>query len=69
MSLEYLNIPETSPVDGKVPGISPEDAKKRNDEEQTNQRKRQLSNSLSMIAIGVPLYLYHWKTIKQENKS
>ncbi len=37
--------------------------------EQVNQRKRQLSNSLSMIAIGVPLYLYHWKTIKRENKN
>lgn len=48
--------------------ISPEEMEKRNKQEQANQQKRQLSNSLSMILIGVPLYLYHWKTIKKENK-
>ena len=37
-------------------------------EEAANQRKRNLSNSLAMILIGTPLYLYHWKTIKKENK-
>jgi len=39
---------------------------KRNEIEQSNQRRRQLSTSLSMILVGVPLYLYHWKTIKKE---
>ncbi len=34
-----------------------------------NQRKRQISNSLSMIAIGLPVYLYHWLTIKKESKA
>lgn len=48
--------------------ISSEEMEKRNKQEQSNQQKRQLSNSLSMILIGVPLYLYHWKTIKKENK-
>lgn len=33
-----------------------------------NQRKRILSNSIAMIAVGIPLYLYHWTTIKKENK-
>jgi len=36
--------------------------------EQASQRKRQLSTSLSMILVGVPVYLYHWKTIKKENR-
>jgi len=36
--------------------------------EQASQRKRQLSTSLSMILVGIPLYLYHWKTIKKENR-
>jgi len=48
--------------------ISAEEMEKRNRQEQSNQQKRQLSTSLSMILIGVPLYLYHWKTIKKENK-
>jgi uncharacterized membrane protein YccF (DUF307 family) len=66
---EYSYYPESVPVEGGKPIISAEDARKRNEEEQSNQRKRQLSNSLAMITIGVPLYLYHWKTIKKENKS
>ena len=49
--------------------MSPEDQQKQQQEEASNQRKRQLSNSLSMIVIGAPVYLYHWKTIKKENKN
>ena len=52
---------------GKVQ-VSRADQEKRNKEEQNNQKKRQLSNSIAMIMVGVPLYLYHWKTIKKENK-
>lgn len=48
--------------------IPTEEINNRNKTDQSNQRKRQLSNSLSMILIGGPLYLYHWKTIKKENK-
>ncbi len=47
--------------------VEEQQAQQKRDEE--NDRKRQLSNSLAMIAIGTPLYLYHWKTIKKENKS
>lgn len=28
--------------------------------------QRQLSSSLSMIVVGIPLYLYHWSIIKRE---
>ena len=47
---------------------SVEDQQKQQETEAANQRKRNLSTSLSMILIGTPLYLYHWKTIKKENK-
>lgn len=66
---EYTYYPEPIPVEGGKPTISAEDSKRRSEEEANNQRKRQLSNSLAMITIGVPLYLYHWKTIKKENQS
>ena len=56
------------PVVSEKQTISPEEMEKRNKEEQTNQRKRQLSNSIAMILVGVPVYLYHWKTIKKEQK-
>lgn len=36
--------------------------------ENIKRRQRELSNSLSMIIVGAPLYLYHWKTIKKEKK-
>jgi len=36
--------------------------------EQQRSRQRDLSNSLAMIAVGLPLYLYHWKMIQKENK-
>ena len=57
------------PVVSEKQAISPEEMEKRNKEEQNNQRKRQLSNSVAMILVGVPVYLYHWKTIKKENNS
>ena len=57
------------PVVSEKQTISPEEMEKRNKEEQTNQRKRQLSNSIAMILVGVPVYLYHWKTIKKEQKA
>lgn len=33
-----------------------------------SQRQREASNSLAMIMVGLPLYLYHWRIIKKETK-
>lgn len=46
--------------------LSVEEQQKNQEIEAANQRKRQMSNSLAMIMVGVPLYTYHWKTIKKE---
>lgn len=46
--------------------LSIEELDERNEAEESNQRKRQMSNSLAMIAVGIPVYLYHWQTIKKE---
>lgn len=35
--------------------------------DQTRNRQREFSGSLAMLAVGIPLYLYHWKTIQKEN--
>lgn len=43
-------------------------AKIQSDREQTRNRQREFSGSLAMIGVGLPLYLYHWKTIQRENK-
>lgn len=64
---EYSGYP-MSPIKDEKGGViqTVEQQQKQQELEASNQRKRQLSNSLAMITIGVPLYLYHWKTIKKE---
>jgi uncharacterized radical SAM superfamily Fe-S cluster-containing enzyme len=67
---EYGFYPITPVLDekGNVT-ITVEEQKKQQEMEAANQRKRQVSNSLAMILVGAPVYLYHWKTIKKEVKS
>lgn len=64
---EYSYYAEPVKLDGEMK-VDREEMDRRNREEQTNQRKRQFSNSLAMILVGTPLYLYHWSTIKKEGK-
>ena len=65
----YYAEPVLTPDGKSTSVISVDEQERRNQLEQDSQRKRQLSNSLSMILVGVPLYLYHWKTIKKEAHS
>ncbi len=46
---------------------SPETILARQEREAVRQRQRELINSVSMIVVGLPLYLYHWKTIQRES--
>lgn len=32
------------------------------------QRQRELASALAMLLVGLPIYLYHWKLIRKENK-
>ena len=41
----------------------------RQEEENRRQRQREVSGAVSMIVVGIPLYLYHWKTLQKENRS
>lgn len=38
--------------------------KRMQETETTRQRQRQVSTAVSMILVGFPLYLYHWKKLK-----
>lgn len=42
--------------------------KKDADTETTRQREVELSGALAMLIVGIPLYKYHWKLIKKEDK-
>ena len=46
-----------------------EELREQNERDVLRQRQRQLSGSISMILVGVPLYLYHWRIISREAKA
>lgn len=43
-----------------------EEQKAQQDTETTRNRQRQASNAIAMLLVGIPLYKYHWSTIKRE---
>jgi len=60
---EYYTAPAIKgeePIDEKI-------IRENSEREQTRSRQREFSNSIAMIVVGAPLYLYHWKTIQKEN--
>lgn len=64
------DVYETYPVMNEK-GIAvnnPEEDKARQMRDVTRQRQRELAQSISMILVGLPLYLYHWKTIQKEKE-
>ncbi len=55
----------------KIPGevqesVEIQQARQKKDIER--QRQREFITAFSMLVVGAPLYLYHWNTIKKENK-
>ncbi|MBI2464972.1 hypothetical protein HYV64_02405 [Candidatus Shapirobacteria bacterium] len=48
--------------------VDPEAMKAQQEQQTKNLRQSELANSLAMISVGLPLYLYHWKTIQKEAK-
>lgn len=45
-----------------------EEQKALQDKETTRNRQRQASTAIAMLLVGIPLYKYHWKLIKKEDK-
>lgn len=52
---------------GKVTNIEEEKARQLRDV--SRQRQRDFAQAVSMIIVGLPLYVYHWKTIQKEKDS
>jgi hypothetical protein len=63
----YPTAPMKNDSGEVIPTESPEQQQARQDRETSRQRQREFANSISMIVIGLPLYLYHWKTIQKES--
>lgn len=48
--------------------INLEEQQKQMELEQVSRRQRELSNSIALILVGTPLFLYHWRTVQKEAK-
>lgn len=46
-----------------------EEQKMMQENETKRQRQRQASTAISMLLVGIPLYKYHWRLIKKEDKA
>lgn len=57
-----------SPKIAGEPTVSIEEQNARQKKNVERQRQREFITAFSMLAVGSPLYLYHWSTIKKENK-
>ena len=70
---DKYSVPRVSKIDpaGKeilLTDKEKEDEARIQDEETKRQRQVQLSSSLAMLLVGLPLYKYHWNTIQKEGK-
>ena len=70
----YYEYPMARPV--KVPALegkaeefqqpSKEEVEAHQRDQRTANRQREAAESLAMIIVGLPLYLYHWRMVKKE---
>lgn len=65
---DKFEIYPTKLPDGK-PELTTEEMQDRQERETRRSRERELVGALSMLVVGLPVYLYHWKTIQRENKN
>lgn len=61
--------PEEKQLTAEDLKIDEESQRKLQERETVRQRQRETAGALAMIFVGTPLYLYHWNTIKKENRS
>ena len=57
------------PTDGEKGAVINEQAMREQAiRDQKRNREREFTGAFAMLAVGLPLYLYHWKTIQKENR-
>lgn len=45
-----------------------EEQKQQCEEQRAAQKQSQASNAIAMLIVGLPLYAYHWMTIRKDNQ-
>jgi hypothetical protein len=67
---QYYDYPVIQPAKPEAEPVAP--SKQQIEEfqknQRTSQRQRDAAESLAMIIIGIPLFLYHWSRIKKDQK-
>ncbi len=68
----YYNSPVACPVgatttyDGKDCAVAEREAKTAAEENQVSQRQRDLVRDISMLVVGIPLFVFHWKLARRK---
>ncbi|MCX8008968.1 MAG: hypothetical protein N3A54_04690 [Patescibacteria group bacterium] len=65
----YVSAPPRFDAEGKQIQESEEEKKAREENDRLNiirQRQRELTEAFSFILVGIPLYVYHWRTIQKD---
>jgi len=66
----YYDYPMAKPIstigNEKLQEPSREEIADFNAKQRTSQRQRDAAESLALIIVGLPLYLYHWLTIRKD---
>lgn len=67
---DYPSTPKFDPTGNEIAltDKEKEEQKALQDKETTRNRQRQASTAIAMLLVGIPLYKYHWKLIKKEDK-
>lgn len=64
----YYVYPVPRPLTSELQEPSPEEIEDYQNKERISRRQREAAESLALIIVGFPLYLYHWGIIRKERK-
>ncbi len=75
-SICEMQVPATPPNVKPVPTVSKEDCEKQNEENikqnetgRMAQKQRDVVRDLSMIVVGIPLFLIHWRIVRSKDEN
>lgn len=64
-----VSAPVKSGDNAAVVQLSKEELDAYNKNQRESQRQRDIAQALAQIIIGIPLYLYHWRVIRNEKET
>jgi hypothetical protein len=49
--------------------LSPDEQKKRDEDSRSAQRQNSLVRDISMIIVGIPVFMYHWSIVRRKDEN